>query len=144
MKLFTIGFTHKSAEVFFTALKDAKVKRLIDIRLKNRSQLSGFAKSPDLAYFLREIGGIDYEHWPEWAPTAAILDGYRKKRMDWPEYERRFRALMKERGIERQVCAAELDHACLLCSEALPAQCHRRLVAEYLQDAYPSMSLCHL
>ena len=144
MKLFTIGFTHTSAEAFFTALKNAKVRRLIDIRLRNRSQLAGFTKSSDLAYFLKEIVGIDYEHRPEWAPTAAILESYRKKRMDWPEYERRFHALMKERGIERQVRAEEIDHACLLCSEALPTQCHRRLVAEYLQDAFPLLSLCHL
>jgi len=58
MKIFTIGFTKKSAEEFFTLLKDAGVRRVIDIRLNNTSQLAGFAKARDLEYFLKAILGI--------------------------------------------------------------------------------------
>jgi uncharacterized protein (DUF488 family) len=52
IKLFTIGFTQKSAREFFTALKDAGVKRVVDVRLNNNSQLAGFSKKDDLPYFL--------------------------------------------------------------------------------------------
>ena len=98
MKLFTIGFTKKSAETFFTRLKDAGVKRLIDVRLNNSSQLAGFAKKEDLRYFTNAICNIDYIHLPELAPTAEILDPYKKaKKGDWELYERQFLDLMRSR-----------------------------------------------
>ncbi len=62
MKLFTIGFTKTTAESFFSRLSQAGVKKVIDIRLNNASQLAGFAKKTDLIYFLKTICGIDYEH----------------------------------------------------------------------------------
>ena len=71
MRLFTIGFTKKSAEGFFTNLSKAGVKRVIDIRLNNMSQLAGFTKRDDLRYFLRTICNIDYIHLPELAPNKG-------------------------------------------------------------------------
>lgn len=59
VNLFTIGFTKKSAEHFFETLKKAGVKRIIDIRLNNVSQLAGFTKRPDLEYFLGQIVNIE-------------------------------------------------------------------------------------
>ncbi|MDB9362120.1 DUF488 domain-containing protein [Nodularia spumigena CS-588/02] len=56
VNLFTIGFTQKKAEQFFETLIKAGVKRVIDTRLNNVSQLAGFAKKNDLEYFLRKIG----------------------------------------------------------------------------------------
>ncbi len=96
--LFTIGFTGKSAEQFFSKLQKAGVRRLIDTRLNNISQLAGFAKRRDLEYFLGKIVGIEYEHDTELAPTKDILDSYKKKRITWEDYERRFNALMFERA----------------------------------------------
>ena len=55
IKLFTIGFTQKSAHKFFTTLKEARVQRVIDVRLNNNSQLAGFSKKEDLSYFLKEL-----------------------------------------------------------------------------------------
>ena len=97
INLFTIGFTQKSAREFFTALKDAGVKRVVDVRLNNNSQLAGFSKKDDLPYFLKEIGGIEYVHLPELAPTQDILDAYKKRKGDWNVYEEKFLDLMARR-----------------------------------------------
>jgi uncharacterized protein (DUF488 family) len=142
--LYTIGFTKKSAEEFFTALKTACVRRLIDVRLNNVSQLAGFAKRDDLAFFLEHICACAYEHRVAFAPTKAILDDYRKKVIDWAEYERRFKAILDERQIEHGLDADQLDHACLLCSEPSASKCHRRLVAEYLKDRIGGIRIVHL
>src|SRR5438309_11885131 len=69
LQLFTIGFTRKSAEAFFTSLREAGVRRLVDVRLNNISQLAGFTKKDDLRYFLKAIAGIEYLHLGELAPT---------------------------------------------------------------------------
>lgn len=144
MKLFTIGFTKKSAEAFFTLLQVAGVKRLVDVRLNNVSQLAGFAKRKDLEYFLQAIADIEYVHEPLLAPTQPMLDQYRKADHDWPAYERSFLDLMRERGIESAISPELLDNACLLCSEEKPQKCHRRLVAEYLKGRWQNVEIMHL
>ncbi|MBD2516397.1 DUF488 domain-containing protein [Nostoc sp. FACHB-973] len=133
VNLFTIGFTQKKAEQFFETLLNAGVKRVIDTRLNNASQLAGFTKKQDLEYFLRKIGGIEYIHILDLAPTKDILDQYKKKQINWAIYEQRFNQLITERKIEKKVSLDLLNEGCLLCSEAKPHNCHRRLVAEYLQ-----------
>ena len=144
MKIFTIGFTKKSAEAFFTRLKNAGVKRLIDVRLNNVSQLAGFTKKDDLRYFTKAICNIDYVHLPELAPTADILDPYKKaKDGDRQLYERQFLNLMRSRHIEttsREI----LDGGCLLCGEEKPHHCHRRLVAEYFKEHWGDVEIDHL
>jgi uncharacterized protein (DUF488 family) len=144
IKLFTIGFTKKTAEAFFTRLTRAGIKRLIDIRLNNVSQLAGFAKRDDLRYFLRAIGGIDYYHRPDLAPTQEILDAFKKNNGSWQAYERDFLALLTGRGAEKAVTPELLHEGCLLCSEEKPAQCHRRLVAEYLRSKWGNIEIAHL
>ena len=44
MTIYTIGFTQKSAEQFFEAIKKNNIELLIDVRLNNKSQLAGFSK----------------------------------------------------------------------------------------------------
>jgi len=144
IELFTIGFTQKTARAFFTSLKDAGVRRVVDVRLNNNSQLAGFSKKEDLAYFLREIGGIEYVHLPELAPTQDILDAYKKHKGDWGIYEKQFLELMARRQVEKTIRPDLLDHGCLLCSEHLPHQCHRRLVAEYLNAKWGGIKTKHL
>lgn len=144
MKLFTIGFAKKSAEEFFTALEKAGVKRLVDIRLNNTSQLAGFTKKDDLAFFTRRICGIEYVHVPELAPTQEILDAFKKAKGDWAAYEAQFLALMAQRKVEASVSKELLDGACLLCSEPTPEHCHRRLVAEYLSEKWGGVEIVHL
>lgn len=144
IRICTIGFTKKSAETFFTLLKEAGVKRLIDTRLNNVSQLAGFAKRDDLRYFLQEIGGIEYRHEPLLAPTQELLDGFKKAKGTWQDYERQFLALITSRQIESVFTPELLDDACLLCSEDTPEHCHRRLVVEYLADKWQSVTIEHL
>jgi len=144
MKLFTIGFTKKSAEVFFTTLASAGVKRLLDVRLNNVSQLAGFTKKEDLRYFTKAICNIDYQHEPDLAPTKEILDAFKKKKGAWETYEPKFIELMRSRKIEKKLDPAQLDGACLLCSEETADHCHRRLVAEYLQKKWPNVEIHHL
>ena len=141
MKLYTIGFTRKSAETFFSQLKASGVRTLIDTRLNNRSQLAGYAKQNDLRYFLREIGKIDYLHLPKLAPTQEILDAFKKKKGTWEAYEHSFRALMVSRKIEEVFNQELFENACLLCSEHRPHHCHRRLVAEYLRDRWDGIEI---
>lgn len=141
----TIGFTQTTAEGFFERLLKAKVRKVIDVRLHNTSQLAGFAKADDLSYFLRKIGGIQYVHQPLLAPTDAMLKAYKKEKGDWGAYERQFLSLMAERRIEERLQPESLDGACLLCSEAKPHHCHRRLVCEYLNDRWGSrLTVRHL
>lgn len=142
--IYTIGFAEKTAREFFTKLKDARVKTVIDIRLNNVSQLAGFTKEQDLPYFLHEIAGIKYVHKPELAPTKDILDAYRKKDIDWAEYERQFRQLLLERRVSDIITPEFVDKSCFLCSEPKPDKCHRRLVAEYLRDLWADVKIVHL
>lgn len=144
MKVFTIGFTKKPASRFFGLLKDSGARRIVDVRLNNVSQLAGFAKRDDLAYFLEEVCDMEYVHLPILAPTKAMLDEYRKGDGDWDRYEERFLNLMQERQIEREVPREIIEAGCLLCSEAEPHQCHRRLVAEYLADRWGDFETVHL
>ena len=141
----TIGFTQTSAERFFDRLLSAGVKKVVDVRLHNTSQLAGFAKADDLAYFLNRIGGIAYVHEPLLAPTDAMFKVYKKDKGEWAAYETRFLDLMAERQIENRLKPELLDGACLLCSEAKPHHCHRRLVCEYLNDKWDgALTVRHL
>ena len=144
IQLYTIGFTKKNAEQFFNILRESNVKRIIDVRLKNVSQLAGFAKRDDLRFFLKELCHADYIHLPQCAPTKEILDTYKKDGEDWKKYENNFIPLIKTRKIENILTTDLLDHGCLLCSESTPEQCHRRLVAEYMHELFPEITITHL
>ncbi len=144
-KAFTIGFTQTTAEGFFNRLIDAGVKKVIDVRLSNSSQLAGFAKSADLAYFLGRIGGIDYVHEPLLAPTEPLMKSFKKEKGDWGVFQRQFLSLMAERKIEQRLKPKLFEGACLLCSEPTAHDCHRRLVCEYLNEKWDgALSVRHL
>jgi uncharacterized protein (DUF488 family) len=134
VKVYTIGFTKKPARQFFERLREAGVRRVVDVRLNNVSQLSGFAKRDDLAYFLKEI----------LAPTQELLDEYKKHGSGWASYEAEFLNLMARRTIEKGVPPELIEDGCLLCSEDKPHHCHRRLIAEYLQQHWGHFTICHL
>jgi uncharacterized protein (DUF488 family) len=143
--LYTIGFTKKSAEQFFNLLQKNGVQQLIDIRLNPHGQLSGFSKQEDLAYFLDRLINCQYRHLPVLAPTDEILKSYRDDHQ-WDRYVRRFEGLMDERNVPASLEKSDFaDKAsCLLCSEATPEKCHRRLVAERLSKAWPELEVVHL
>jgi uncharacterized protein (DUF488 family) len=142
--IFTIGFTKKTAAEFFAKLQEAGVKRVVDIRLNNVSQLAGFSKRDDLRYFLKAIADIDYVHVSELAPTQDILDVFKKQKGGWAAYEAEFVKLLESRRAQDVLPREAMDHACLLCSEDEPDHCHRRLVAEYLQEHWGNVVVRHL
>ena len=144
MKLYTIGFTRKSAADFFGLLRESGAKRVVDIRLRNTSGLAGFAKKNDLAWFLRELCGMDYVHLPRLSPTDELLDGYRRKQITWDEYEPIYNTLMERRLVRAAIPQDIIADACLLCSEPTADRCHRRLLAEHLQRHWGDVEIVHL
>lgn len=146
MIIYTMGFTKKSAEIFFEKLKKANIQLLIDVRLNNKSQLAGFTKGSDLSYFLKEIVHCEYKHCDEYAPTKEILDDYKKGGEDWNLYVERFLPLMKSRlGIKNFMKKfGGYEKVCLLCSEPTPERCHRRLVAELIKEEFPEVEIRHI
>jgi len=143
MKLYTIGTSRTSAELFFCRVVTSGAAALVDIRLRNTSSLTGWAKRDDLRYFTNSICRIPYRHELQFAPTAKLLDESRRPDCSWGSYERDFLALMAERKIE-DTDRESLDGACLLCAEAAPQHCHRRLVVEYLAERWDGVEICHL
>jgi uncharacterized protein (DUF488 family) len=145
MEIYSIGFTQKSAAQFFGALKSAGIRRLMDVRLNNTSQLAAFAKKDDLAYFLQAICAAEYVHEPLLAPTQVILDAYKKRKGDWVAYEREFLTLMRKREIEKKIDRAQFAQpTVLLCSEPTAEHCHRRLVLAYLAERWGGVTIHHL
>ncbi len=145
MNVYTIGFTEKNAKTFFSLIKNSGVQRVVDVRLNNVSQLSGFAKRNDLVYFLKELCDVDYIHVPELTPTKLILDSYKNKEITWDIYEEKFTNLMSQRNIEHTLDKRILDDGCLLCSEHLPHHCHRRIVVDYLNKHWGmALKVTHL
>ena len=147
MTLYTIGFTKSTAEHFFKRLQEAGVQAVIDVRLRNTSQLAGFARMPDFQYFLEKLVGAEYIHDSYLAPTDEILTAYKKKQIGWAEYEERFDGLMAERNADAYLSANYSDAAqktyCLLCSEDTPEYCHRRLIAERMSSLM-NFNIVHL
>ena len=145
MQVYTIGFTKKGASEFFGLLEDANIERLIDVRLRNRSQLSGFAKRDDLQFFLDRLLDIEYEHAQELAPTKTLLDEWRDDEIDWETYEDRFEDLLAERQVENNLRRDSFEkRTVLLCSEHKPDQCHRRLILDYLDEKWSDIEMIHL
>ena len=145
IEIYTIGFTKKGSKKFFGLLRDASITRLIDTRINNRSQLSGFAKRDDLIFFLDELLGAEYIHDTDLAPTKELLNEWRNDEISWSTYEDRFEELMTEREIETELDPSMFaDPTVLLCSEHKPDYCHRRLIVEYLDDKWGNVNAVHL
>lgn len=145
MRIYTIGFTRKTAEQFFGSLRGAGIRLLLDVRLRNSSQLAGFTRAADLPFFLREICQAAYRHEPLLAPTDELLDAYRGGKLPWPDYVPRYRELLAERQVEQRLDRAELaGGTVLLCSEPTADRCHRRLALEYLQEHWGDLEILHL
>lgn len=144
IKLYTIGFTGKTASDFFSLLRKNEVETVVDTRISNNSQLAGYAKGSDLPFFLKEIGGIEYEYQLDFAPTKELMHAYRKKDLSWEEYAAEYLNLIDMRKVGQKVNVESLHRHCLLCSEHGPEKCHRRLLAEYFQHRFNNVEIIHL
>lgn len=144
MELYTIGFAGKSAEAFFTSLVKHGVRKVIDIRLNNVSQLAGFTKKNDLKYFLKVIAGIEYEYLPQLSASKELMTGFRQGKIAWKDYETTYLKLLEERQVLKTLKPENFDRACLLCSEEKPDHCHRRLAAEWLRGKWEGVEVGHI
>ncbi|AQT51508.1 DUF488 domain-containing protein [Burkholderia cenocepacia] len=145
MDVATIGFTNKSAEKFFGLLRKAEVRTLLDVRLNNISQLAGFAKKPDLKFFLSELLGAEFVELRELAPEKEMLKRYQKKELSWDSYATEYIELLAKRRVESNLDLSLFDRGCLLCSEDKPHHCHRRLAVEYLNTRWDNrLKVTHL
>ena len=142
--VFTIGYAGKNARQFFSILTQAGIRKVIDVRLYNTSQLAGFTKKQDIEYFLQAIVDAEYIHMPIMAPTKQLLNNYKKGLTNWQRYEAQFKSIIAQRQIEKHITPQDMDMACFLCSEAKANNCHRRLVAEYLAGLWPHITIGHL
>ena len=145
-KIFTIGFTKKTAEEFFTLLEKNFVSVLVDIRLNNTSQIAGFSKSPDLAFFLKKICNIGYVHDQNFVPNKKILNDFKQNKITWFDYNVEFLTLLEERNISAHIenFYFGLDRICFLCSEPTAEHCHRKIVAERFLKPFPNAEIIHL
>lgn len=142
--IYTIGFTKRRAKDFFEILIQNKIQILYDIRLNNRSQLAGFSKGEDLEYFLEKIAGIKYEHLISAAPTEKLLKAYQNKEITWKEYEDEYLKIIENRQLLSNFKVGDIESICFLCSEFEAKNCHRRLLAEFLQNNLSDIKIFHL
>jgi len=145
LNIYTIGFTKKTAKQFFALLKKNGIKKVVDIRLNNKSQLAGFAKGVDLQYFLK-LHGIEYEHNIMLAPTKELRKRYndKKVKMSFEEYTDEFTKIMQQRSCIIKLQNKDLDKVCYLCSEDTPDKCHRKLVVEEIKGSNKDIQIIHL
>jgi uncharacterized protein (DUF488 family) len=144
LKIYTIGFTGKSAEEFFSLINPESMNKLIDIRINRVSQMSGFAKERDLGFFLERISGLDYVVNEDLAPTKSLLSEYRNKEIDWNTYSERYIDLLNQRKVLSSLDESYFDKGVLLCSEKDPIACHRVLLANHLERHFKDVEIAHL
>ncbi len=144
-KIYTIGFTGKTAREFFDLLNSTDAKYLADTRLNNNSQLAGFTKKGNIEFFIEKLTRLTYMELPLLAPEKDMFREYRKDG-DWELYESRYIRLLDERLATESIEPVVLeDGVVLLCSERTPEKCHRRLAAEYLKaNGFPEVEILHL
>jgi len=139
MKIYTIGFTKKSAREFFGLLAPLHIDVLVDIRLNNKSQLAGWTKYPDIVYFL-EKHNIGYIHDVNFSPSIEILTKFKKEKGSWDAYTTQFEELMQKREImnyiKNQYKSFEEKSICFLLGEESFVNCHRSLIAEKFRKIF--------
>lgn len=143
MKLYSIGFTRKTAEKFFGLLKNNQMNCLVDIRLNPNGQLSRFAFEQDLPFFLNKlVDGCEYMHRVDLAPHKELIKEVRTKGSAMYKDYRLFEKEFNKQLIEKSCIDNFLEHfakyrnVVLLCSEPTIEKCHRRLVYDMLLSMF--------
>ena len=95
MKINVLSAYQTTAEEFFNKILGWKATLVLDIRLRNTNQLSGFTKQEDLEYFTHVIAHADYVHDVEYSPTKSLLDAYLDAGMPYEEYFKKYAAELK-------------------------------------------------
>ena len=143
-RLYTIGYERLLPPELVNELKVAGVQRLIDVRYRPQSRRPGMSKTR-LGELLGDHG-IAYEHRKELG-TPPDIRWYFKNRRE-AEGQAQFRAHIEETAAkELDALAQELETApptVLMCLEAEPGGCHRRVLAEQLRARRPELEVVDL
>ncbi|RBQ23990.1 hypothetical protein ALNOE001_05380 [Candidatus Methanobinarius endosymbioticus] len=134
MEIFTMVSSRKSAEEFFNNINQNKIELVLDVRLHNHSQLLGFTKGTDLEYFLDNISSCKYVHDERFCQTEEVLENYRKKIINWEEFEKKYLEFIEKRDMVTLFNKkyGNLHNVLILCSGKSPKTCHGRLLAQKL------------
>jgi len=147
MRILTIGSNRKSAETFFELLRKNNVTYILDVRLKNTSQLAGFAKGNDLEYFAAKILGIGYRHDVRFAPDEGLFEKRKANELNMDQFASRFQEILDRRnikGVLLEEYADTIDGLCLLCSEEDHRECHRSVVADFVAEVFGGTEVVNL
>lgn len=144
--LCTIGYEGVSIEAYINKLIKNDIRCLVDVRRNPRSMKFGFAKSR-LEHICNETG-ISYISIPE----LGIDSEERQSLDDEKSYETLFKSYIKEtlnKTEKEQMQVLELlkkyKRIALTCFEADTAKCHRKILADYIQNKYsPVEKIIHL
>jgi uncharacterized protein (DUF488 family) len=133
--LFTIGYEKAAQADVLAALKQARVKLLIDTRAVAASRRAGFSKR-QLAAGLDETG-IQYLHLQKLGTPAegreAARSGDLKKL--WRIYNKHIKTPdAQEQLDELEALLRSGRRVCLLCYERNPDECHRKRIAELIHE----------
>lgn len=140
LKIYTIGTNGKNKEIFAEILNAVDVNTVIDVRLWRQSRFVPWTSGTNL----QRILGDRYKYMPELAPTLDLLTKIKNGTINWAEYEQIFNNILKKRRIENLFTPDTINKVCFLCAEKTAENCHRRLVAEYLQQHFPDIEIVHL
>lgn len=128
--IFTIGYEGASMDAFISALREARVVLVLDIRAAPVSRKKGFSKTP-LAQHLAATG-IGYRHLRGLGTPKQGREAARAG--DHETFERIFRHHLEEPeallDLGEALSLAQAQAVCLLCLEREPEQCHRLIVAK--------------
>ena len=132
--LFTIGYEGLSVAQLFKKLNEARIKVLFDIRYRPQSRKPGFSKNALIVACQRR--GIRYLHDPKLGTPPDQMQAMKAAGEYTSAAFKRYRAfLLKQAGaLEQAVDVATKGNTCLLCYEADYRGCHRRIVAEEIED----------
>ena len=144
MEVYTAGFTKWLAKDFFSQLKDLKIHKLIDIRLRPNSQLSGFTREVNFSFFLENLSNVKYEHQLSLAPTKELLNKRRNEGLSWQDFEFEYLNLLTKGVLEYCLNEISNQNILFLCSETEPQFCHRRILTDKLCRLNSDLEVIHL
>lgn len=136
VEIFTISAYQTTAEQFFNKILQRQADLVLDIRLKNESQLCGFTKKKDLAYLIPLICKADYICDRFFAPDPVLLNQYLKHWIPWEQYAHKYQESMKAKSIKKYFH----DHygkyvrVCLIGTATAKRRSHSEVLSEMLQN----------
>jgi uncharacterized protein (DUF488 family) len=143
-RIWTIGYERLRPESLVAELEAARVERVIDVRYRPQSRRPGMSKMR-LGERLADHR-IVYEHRRALGTPADLRWLFKAGRID--EARSAYRDHLEATAADAiDALASELDgppRTALLCLEADPAVCHRRVLVEALRRRRPGLEVVDL